>query len=209
MAIKNATGCKVAAHRIEVSWLEDVELQVSERPVPGFHTLVGGSTKVDLPLEYGSVLELDEDLALEVIYTPGHSKGSISLSLSKDKVLFSGDVIPLVGDMPIYDNVMASVSSIKRLKDEKFDLLLASWDDPRDNEQACRLMDEALHYLKRIDDAVVKVSGGEPTQANEEFVKQVLAELGLPVAAANPLVGRSFASHLMMLERYYLPIVWF
>ena len=209
LAVKNATGCRVAAHRTEVPWIEDVELQVKERPVPGFHTLVGGSAKVDLILEYGSVLELDEGLGLEVIYTPGHSKGSVSLLLPKDNALFSGDAIPLAGDMPIYDNVMASVSSIKRLKSEKFDLLLASWDDPRDSGQACRVMDEALHYLKRIDDAVVKVCGGEPTQVNEEFLKQVLSELGLPIAAANPLVGRSFASHLMMLERYYLPIVWF
>ncbi|ACV61087.1 beta-lactamase domain protein [Desulfofarcimen acetoxidans DSM 771] len=208
-AIKNATGCKVAIHRAEVPWLEDVELQVKERPVPGFHNLVGGSAKVDLILEYGSVLKLDEVLHLEVIYSPGHSKGSVSLLLPKDKVLFSGDVVPLAGDMPIYDDVMALVSSVKRLKNEKFELLLAAWDEPRDSKQARGLMDEALHYLKRIDDAVVKVSGGEQAKVDEEFLKQVLAELGLPAAAANPLIARSFASHLKILERYYLPIQWF
>jgi hydroxyacylglutathione hydrolase len=40
-AIKDATGCSVAAHPAERAWIEDVECQNRERPVPGFATLVG------------------------------------------------------------------------------------------------------------------------------------------------------------------------
>jgi len=42
-AIKEATGCSVTAHPAERAWLEDVDLQNRERPVPGFSLLVGGS----------------------------------------------------------------------------------------------------------------------------------------------------------------------
>ena len=46
-AIKEATGCQVAAYSAEKDWIEDTEKQFRERPVPGFHTLVGGPVSVD------------------------------------------------------------------------------------------------------------------------------------------------------------------
>lgn len=46
-AVRKATGCTVAAHPGERTWIEDTDRQVRERPVPGFHELVGGSVPVD------------------------------------------------------------------------------------------------------------------------------------------------------------------
>jgi len=47
----------------------------------------------DLPREhYGSVLEIC-GLKLQVIHTPGHSKGSVCLYDSESKIMFSGDTI--------------------------------------------------------------------------------------------------------------------
>ena len=74
LAIKEASGCTVAAHVAEKAWIEDVDLQSRERPVPGFHSLVGGSVKVDRVLEEGDILDLGDSLNLEVIHTPGHSR---------------------------------------------------------------------------------------------------------------------------------------
>jgi len=37
-AIKKATDCVVAAHGAEIAWIQDIELQVKERPVPGFYS---------------------------------------------------------------------------------------------------------------------------------------------------------------------------
>jgi hydroxyacylglutathione hydrolase len=48
---------------------EDVELQFRERPVPGFHTLVGGSAVVDRLLTGGEILTLEDGLTLEVFHT--------------------------------------------------------------------------------------------------------------------------------------------
>lgn len=40
--IQNETGCSIAAHPSDKPWMEDVDLQNRERPVPGFSTLVSG-----------------------------------------------------------------------------------------------------------------------------------------------------------------------
>ena len=111
-AIKAETDCIVAAHSGEKLWIEDVDLQSRERPVPGFHSLVGGSVGVDRTLADGDVLDVGDGLRLEVFYTPGHSTGSISLFLLGERALFSGDAIPLKDDAPIYEDVLASVRSL-------------------------------------------------------------------------------------------------
>jgi hydroxyacylglutathione hydrolase len=197
LAIIEASGCAVAAHVAEKAWIEDVDLQFRERPVPGFHSLVGGSVSVDRVLKDGDILDLGDGLSLEVIHTPGHSIGSISLWLAEEGVLFSGDAIPLPGEMPIYDDPLASVKSIKRLKAiVGIKVLLSAWDQPREGEQAYRIMEESLRYIQRIHEAVTKIAGQQPTIAPMELTRGVLKELGLPDTMANPMVARTFLASL-------------
>jgi glyoxylase-like metal-dependent hydrolase (beta-lactamase superfamily II) len=205
-AVKRASGCKVAAHTAEIAWIEDVDLQARERPVPGFNLLVGGSVKVDHPLQDGDVLDLGDGLDLLVIHTPGHSRGSISLWLPEEKALFSADAVPIVGDLPIYDDVLESARSIKRLRAlEGIEFLLASWDDPRRGERAYQTMDGGLIYLQRIHEAVKKVEGDSRDLEPMELCHQVLKELGLPETIANPLVARSFQASLAVRGNRVLP----
>ena len=111
-AIQQATGCSIMAHPEERAWIEDVDLQSRERPVPGFTTLVGGPVKVDHELADGEMVEPNETRAGEMIvfHTPGHSKGSISLFLQSEGALFSGDVVPVAGDLLVYDDAVGSVN---------------------------------------------------------------------------------------------------
>ena len=198
-AIQNETGCSIAAHAGEKSWIEDVELQSRERPIPGFDSLVGGSVVIDRFLGDGDTIELENGLNLEVFHTPGHSGGSISLFLREDKALFSGDAIPRDGDLPIYDDIVVSVDSIKKLKHIKWiKYLLASWDDRQ--EHAYERMDEGLQYLQRIHEAVAAVADVGALEP-EKFCSAVLEELGIPAIAANPLVARSFAANLKVIDR--------
>lgn len=106
-----------------------------------------------------------------MFHTPGHSKGSISLLLHEDKALFTGDAVPLAGDMPIYDDVLASVRSIKKLKGiGGIKVLLASWDDPCEGDRVYQLLDEALSYLQRIHEAVAGVAGKDfPSRCQWNF----------------------------------------
>ncbi len=200
-AVKGITGCEVAAHAAERAWIEDVDLQARERPVPGFFSLVGGSGKVDRILKDGDILDLEKGLSLKVIHTPGHSKGSISLWLPEEKALFSADAVPIVGDLPIYEDVLESARSIKKLRAlEGIEFLLASWDDPRRREIAYQIMDGGLRYLQRIHEAVRKVEGDSSDLEPMELCRRVLKELGMPETIANPLVARSFQSNLAALD---------
>lgn len=200
--IKELSDCLVASHPDAKSWIEDVELQFKERPVPGFHSLVGGSVGVERILEDGCVLDLDDGLGLEVLYTPGHSKGSISLLLREDSALFSGDTIPLAGSIPVYEDVLASVRSIKKLRSIKgISVLLSSWDDPRKGDEVYELMDNSLRYFQHIHDVVMENSRYDPEADSRELCRKAIDALGLPGIAANPLVARSIEANLKVIDR--------
>ena len=199
-AIKNISHCAVAAHAAKTAWIEDVDLQAKERPVPGFRTLVGGSVQVDRTLQEGDILHLGGGLTLKVLHTPGHSPDSISLWLAEDGALFSADAIPIAGDMPIYQDILASLRSIEKLASiPEIKHLLAAWDEPRAGSEAYRIMDEGLQYLLRIHSSVLKVAGANPGMGpadTMQLCRQVLTELGLPRIMANPLVAASFQASL-------------
>jgi hydroxyacylglutathione hydrolase len=196
-AIKKATGCNIAAHQADIAWIEDVERQSRERPVPAFHSLVGGSVKVDYILKDGDMLDCGDGLKVEVLHTPGHSKGAISLLLEKDQVLFSGDAIPVPGDMPIYDDVLSSISSIKRLKAiAGIKLLLSSWDEPREGQSVYQQMDESLRYLQSIHKAALEAAGGLESPESMQMYERFITNLGFPQLIGNPLVERTFQAHL-------------
>ena len=196
-AIKEISGCSVAAHGADRVWIENPDQQVRDRPVPGFYSLVKGSVRVDRILNEGDVLYLEPEMHLEVLHTPGHSPGSISLWMQEEGVLFSGDAITLAGEMPIYDDIKSSMASIQRLKAiEGINLLLSAWDEPRQGEDAYRIMDQGLDYLQRIHRSVIRAAERTGSDNQMEICSEAVRELGLPEMMANPLVCRSFLSSL-------------
>ena len=206
-AIKKVSGGRVAAHMAERAWIEDVELQSKERPVPGFHSLVAGSVDVDVILNDGDTIHWEDGLQLDVFHTPGHSNGSISIFFRKDRALFTGDAVPAPGDIPIYEDVLASVRSIKTLKDiDGIRVLLSSWDVPKEGDAAYQAMDEGLEYLQRIHTAVIKIADTGILPESLELCRMVLKELGIPIVAANPLVAKSFDSNVMVRSKKNLLI---
>jgi hydroxyacylglutathione hydrolase len=192
------TGCSIAAHPAERAWIEDVNLQNQERPVPGFATLTGGSVTVDHELVDGDTIEPDETRAgeMHVFHTPGHSKGSISLFLHREGALFSGDAVPVRGEMLIFDDAVESATSIKRLRGiTGIRALLSSWDEPRAGDAAYNQMDRALEYLTMIQKTVLALSRHGITDPLE-LTRKTVSALGLPPETANPLLSRTFMEYL-------------
>jgi hydroxyacylglutathione hydrolase len=202
-AVRQATGCSVMAHPAERAWIEDVNLQNRERPVPGFSTLVGGSVALDHELGDGDVIDPDgtEEYELQVFHTPGHSAGSISLLLQGEGALFCGDAVPVEGDLPVYDDAQGSVQSVKKLKAIRgIRILLSSWDEPREGEAAYRQMDLALAYLQRIHMSVITVSADGTTDP-VEITKRAAALMGLPLQTVTPLLTRTFAANMKVRDQ--------
>lgn len=200
--IREASGCRMVAHDAERQWIEDVAVQVSQRPVPGFENLVAGPVPVDQVVQDGDRLDLDEDLSVTVLHTPGHSAGSISLYLDLDRALFTGDAVAVAAGFPVYDDVMDSVRSILRLREvPDVDLLLSSWDEPRRGPEVCRVLDEGLAAIRRVHDLVRQIACPHPGVDPMVLCRQVVDRLGLPGLAANPMTARSLQAHLKVLDR--------
>jgi len=202
-AIRQATGCSVMAHPAERAWIEDVERQNRERPVPGFSTLIGGPVSLDHELAEGDVIDPDgtENYEIQVFHTPGHSAGSVSLLLPAEGALFCGDAVPVEGDIPVYDDARESVRSVKKLQAIRgIRVLLSSWDEPQNAEAAYSQMDRALTYLQQIHDAVITASA-DGTVEPMEIAKRTAALLGLPPQVVTPLLARTLAANLR--ERDY------
>jgi len=195
-SIKEQTGCDVFAHTAEQKWIEDVDTQFADRPVPGFQALVKNSVGIDRFLHDGDRIEIDKDLTLRVIHTPGHSAGSVALVLEQDNVLISADSILLPDSFPIYEDAVASLTSLQKLQAlENLEWLLASWDEPRKGNKIAERMEQGMNYLKTIHGYIQEIDAPH-NLSPMDLCNQLVRRMGLPPAAVNPLVARSFQSHI-------------
>ncbi|HMQ53468.1 MAG TPA: MBL fold metallo-hydrolase [Anaerolineae bacterium] len=195
--IKQTIGCPLSLHAAEVDWAENTEHQFSERPVPGFHTLVEGSVAVDKVIQDGDTLELEAGINLQVIHTPGHSKGSISLLCGSESTLLSGDALIPPHEIPLYDDILETVTSVRNLQTvADVSVLLSSWEEPIKGAAAiAQRMNQSLEHLLRIHSTVCEISAGQTVEPMS-LCRQVVQKLGLPPGAINPLVAKGFVSSL-------------
>lgn len=208
--IRGLTGCRVLAHALEKEWIEDTERQKGARPVPGFDVLVEGPVPVDALLADGQVLDLDPETRCQVYATPGHSPGSLSLLFAREKVLLTGDALPLPGDLPIYDDLALALRSIGTVRDlaQQADMLLSSWEAPIHGQERIRQrIAAAVSWLRRIHETVLRVHLQQQA-TGMELCTEVVRELGLPPFAANPLVARSLLSSLAVAGQSDLFVQW-
>jgi glyoxylase-like metal-dependent hydrolase (beta-lactamase superfamily II) len=200
--IQKAVNCKTAAHIEAVRWIEDTELQFNERPVPGFHDLVEGPFKIDFLLYDEDRVETGGGKSLTVIYTPGHSKGHISLFYEADNVLFSGDCVPLPGEIPIYEDVFSSIKSLVKLQNIKgMAVLLSSWDEPRYGDSGYEVLKKGLACFQEIHSAVLNERISSRGSDANSLALYVIKTLGLPEIAMNPVFLKTVEAHLQ-LSRY-------
>lgn len=194
--IKTDTGCKVVGHILEKEWIENIDLQAKQRPVPGFYSLVNESVELDELLSGGENLEIDSGINISVINTPGHSKGSYCLLFREDSILFTADCLPLADDIPTYDNFKDLNNSISLIKSvSNFKILLSSWTSPLSNKSdIMRLILDGENYLNRLDKAVKEYyTQNELTPL--ECCSKTIKSLNLPPVFVNPIVDKAFRTH--------------
>ena len=194
IAIQRATGCIVAAHPAERSWIEDTGLQARERPIPGFSTLVEGSVSIGRLLTDGDRIGIGGDRSMGVIHTPGHSLGSISLFLEDEGILIAGDALPVKGAIPVYDDPAASVRSIEKLEElSGVNILLSSWDSPKKGGEIRQALSDGKKIIRSLQAAVAEAAKADSDVA--AVTRRVIETLGLPEEAL-PVLSRTVAGHL-------------
>lgn len=195
--IKKITGCRILAHEREKGWIEDIKIQVKERPVPGFFDLVDEPVLIDGFLEHDQKVKADEAISLRIIHSPGHSRGSINILFEEDRILFTADSIPVKNDIPNYDNFNDLIKSLHGIKtNEDYEVLLTSWTPPlTDRKEIERFLNEGEGYLKALNEAVKDIYTGEES-GELEYCRKVIQKLGLPDFYINPIVDKAFKGHI-------------
>ena len=116
--LKRLTKSKILIHRNDALMLIDPSKNLSS--MLGLDII---SPKADRLLEEGDIIKVG-NLELEVIHTPGHTEGSISLFCEKEKVVFTGDTLfaGSIGrtDLPgsSFEKMMHSLKKLMNLSDE-------------------------------------------------------------------------------------------
>lgn len=194
--IKNMARCRILAHESEKSWIENIEIQNKERPVPGFFELADQSVKIDAFLKHDQEIKADENITMKIIHSPGHSRGSINILFLEDRILFTADSIPVKNDIPNYDNFNDLVNSLNCIRTSRdYEILLTSWTPAiTDSKDVEMFLDEGESYLKALDETVKNIYVGEESEPLE-FCRKAISKLKLPDFYVNPIVDRAFKGH--------------
>jgi glyoxylase-like metal-dependent hydrolase (beta-lactamase superfamily II) len=121
--VKEATGCKIAAHEAEVRDIETLG-ELSLYPMARAQGLELRPTKVDIVLRDGQHMQVG-DVDFEVVHTPGHTPGGICLLIKEGDTagLFTGDTASTQGrlgymkgpgcDIPMWKQSVKKLISLK------------------------------------------------------------------------------------------------
>lgn len=194
--IQRESGCLVLAYHKAAPWIEDINTQVEERPVPGFYNLVDESVSVDVYLNNGDYISPSESVTIETVYCPGHSKGSVSFDLKEDKILFTGDCLIVKNDLPVYDNFVELLITKEKIKRYiKTHRILTSVTKPLQGQELEQMICEGDMYLIKLDRAVHEYYSEDESRPLSSC-RKVIEALGLPELFINPITDRAFYSHL-------------
>ncbi len=181
------TGCKVYASEGESCWIEDIDLQFRERPIPNFYTLAGRSVPVDYIVKNGDIIEPEPDFRIEVLRTAGHSVDGMSYLIGN--ALFIGDAVPVKGDIPIFIDEEETRKTLSLLGQmSSVEMFYPAWDHSYTPENMKTKIKEAGELLDILKQAVMACEDGSD---NAELTKRVCEYLHLPFLMGNPLFLRT------------------
>ncbi len=196
---KETARPRFACHAKAVRWIESLENQFKERPVYGFYSLAGQSTQVHNKLQDGDEIDLGGGTTLAVIFTPGHSPGSISLFCPQDGSLIVGDAIQPVDGLPLYNDLALTRDSLKRLMNlSGVKRMYLAWvEKPYTGKDIKGAFMTSLDYLDRIDTTVKRVVRELPHDSRpENITHEVLIRMGLEPPPVMPMTVESIMTHL-------------
>ena len=181
------TGCKIYASEGEKRWIEDIDLQFKERPIPNFYNLAGKSSKVDCVVKDGDEIRLDGGIVMKVIRTAGHSCDEVSY-LAEDN-LFIGDSVPVKGDIPIFIDEQEIRKTLDILGSiEDINIYYPAWDQTYDRGMMKSKLTDAAELIDTLKSVVSDLDDGTDLKT---LVNRVCDRLKMPMLKANPLFSKT------------------
>jgi glyoxylase-like metal-dependent hydrolase (beta-lactamase superfamily II) len=127
-----------------------------------------GDTPVDLGLTGGERIHLGDGWSVEVLHTPGHSWGSVSVWDARSRALVIGDAVlwnaVLLSDgnpafPPTYRYTSTYLATIQRLQGMDIDLLLTSHYQVQQGSDVAEFLAESRAFVDRVDSELVTELG--------------------------------------------------
>ena len=192
-AVKELTGCHIYCSLKEQGWIQDIDLQFRERPIPNFYRLAGKSVQADQIVKDGDEICLEDGIKLEVMETDGHSKGDVSYLLNK-KVLFSGDALPTEDEFPIFVDVEKSIYTLQKIKEKDFEICCPAWDRVYRKSERKELLQGRIELLERLQITVAQTDDQYAEVAEEEKTRLIAECMQWRDGVGNPLFATSVSA---------------
>ena len=192
---KENIECEIYAGEKECAWIENIDLQYKERPIPNFYQLAGASVTVDHRLKDNDIIVLEDDHILYAIETPGHSLGEISYIFGD--AFFIGDSIPVKGDIPIYvdrNKILESLDKIKSMKNG-IKYFYPAWDKTYPTENIEKVIKDAEEIVNEIDQAAIIAL--QENDDVETTIKRICQILNKPMLEKHPLFIKTVYAHIL------------
>ncbi len=198
--IKRQTNCKVYAPVEELPWIEDIQKQFAERPIPNFFKLLSESVQVSQPLKDGDVIIPEEGIKIRALSTKGHSHGSMSYILN-DEVIFTGDAIPVQNDMPVFVDYEQTINSLNLLQGiAGIDCYCPAWDNVYNKSTLDVVIENSKNMLLRLKDTVLQVEKEFSNDSEENKLLEIYKRAEMLKFSENPLVAKSIEACRRMCE---------
>jgi glyoxylase-like metal-dependent hydrolase (beta-lactamase superfamily II) len=216
---RHAPKSRVLAHDLDVRWLEDADAMVAERydcfredhsigdapeDLDATRALCGDPVTVDVALRGGEWVALSDDWRVEIMHTPGHSEGHLSIWDPRSRTLVIADA-NMGRALPYIDGSAALAATYThpgpysatndRLRERRAELLLTAHFPAMRGAEVDAFLDESEGLVDDIDTAVVEtVDSAAAPVGLRELIDAVDARLGpLPEATkdtwAFPIAG--------------------
>ena len=165
---------------------------------------------IDAVLLGGEQINLGDGWSVEIVHTPGHSHGSVSVWDPRGRSLAIGDAVlgtavPLADGRPAfpptYRYVEEYVATIARLQVMPIEILLTSHYGTYEGPAAAAFLDDTLAYVDRVDQVLRDALAAHPGSTLAELVASLGPVLGEWPEAASQLLCYPLLGHLERLER--------
>ena len=169
-----------------------------------------GASPVDIGLTGGERLHLGGGWHVEVLHTPGHSLGSISVWDPRSQSLAIGDAVlwnaVLLADgapafPPTYRYLESYQATIERLQGMAIDGLLTSHYPMYEGQAVSGFLDGSRAYIDRVDEALLRALGDGVSLTLADLTVRLGPDLGEWPEPASQYLCYPLLGHLERLER--------